>query len=197
MFNDVLNVRTGNERRKKALAQLKAKMAMTAKAGVAGVANRSGGGLGRQNAARFRPLAKGNMGQLGRMAAGVGRPGFEQAISRFGLTERQPGAYDPGAQEDLGDTGQGGGPQTPIGNDWRNPNVTLSEGPQYWTSPDGGPQQMPGDPGGMQDASGVQQLPGVTSGATSAGGDYSGYVNWQGQWIPMSVYKAMMLTGDL
>lgn len=191
MFNDKLDVRDGNEKRKRALARVAQKLMQNSgrAGGLAGLSGRAGGGLGRQNSARFRPLAQRNMGQFARLAPG-GNDAMGLAIGRFGITERMPGAYDPaatvpdlgGRPSDLPGLGNGGMPQG------------LST-EQSLPQPGSGTQQVtdPSNPDfGVKFEEG---LPTYTSSQPSPGGDYSGYIMYQGQLIPMSVYKAIM--GDV
>lgn len=199
MFNDVLNVRDGNEKRKKALAAVAQKLAMNGQraAGLVGAA-RAGGGLGQQQAARFRPLARNNMGALARLALG-GRADLGNAIGRFGITERQPGAFDPGAIPGIGGidaTGSlgNGGQGVPVGGQ-------SGPAPSYApnTSPDTQQSAAGGDPeafAAMTGQSDVDPFPSSFQSGPS-GGDYSGYVNWQGQLIPVGLFKALQASGEL
>lgn len=204
MFNDVLDVRAGNEQRKRQLQRLAQKM-MTNKARGAGVLQvaRAGGGLGRQNAARFRPLAGRNMGQLSRTVGG-GRGLLDEAIGRFGLTERQPGAFDPGGIPDLGgqpgqgQPGMGGIPQGAGGPGTSAAIDNLGDIYQ---------EQQAGPSGGaidyFQSIGGINGLGGPDASQPVSGGQQSGppappgYVNWQGQLIPIGVWKTMQQTGEL
>lgn len=190
MFNDKLDVREGNEQRKRALARVAQKLLQNRgrSGGLAGLSGRAGGGLGRQNAARFRPLAQRNMGQFARLAPG-GRDKMGLAIGRFGITERMPGAYDPAASvPDLGGApsdvpGLGNGGTVPL------------MGPNTLPQPGSG-SQLVTDPNNPD--AGVRFEEGLPTYTTAPdGGDYSGYVMYQGQLIPIAVYKAMQASGDL
>lgn len=199
MFNDKLDVRDGNEKRKRALARVAQKLMQNSgrAGGLAGLSGRAGGGLGRQNSARFRPLAQRNMGQFARLAPG-GNDAMGLAIGRFGITERMPGAYDPaatvpdlgGRPSDLPGLGSGGG--APGG---------ASGSPRSFTDPYGNVTRFSdsGEPGtDLTTTPGgdtFTEMPQYTSSQPSPGGDYSGYIMYQGQLIPMSVYKAIM--GDV
>lgn len=199
MFNDVLNVRDADQKRKRALALVAAKLMANGQR-AAGMANlsRPGGGLGRQNAARFRPLSMSGRGMFG--APGQGSPGdFGQAIGRFGLVERQPGASDPGAIPGLGGIdatstmggGQGGGPPAN-----GIPGVSeISADPQIQANAlnteyaHQGGQQASVTPSGSVFEGGLPtwDAPAPTGGSTG------GYVNYQGTMIPMGLYKALMM----
>lgn len=177
-FNDTLDVRVGNEQRKRKLAQLAQKLATMQgrSAGMASLA-RAGGGLGRQNAARFRPLAQRNMGVLSRLSP-FSDASLGQAIGRFGLVERQPGAYDAGAGVTQGppDVPDLGG--SPTGNNdaggitWGNDRRDYRPDGRYLdTTVQGGVTQLP-------QASAPQAGP-------------PGYVMYNGVPIPIAVWKTL------
>lgn len=205
MFNDALNVREGNERRKRALAQLAAKLMQNAgRSGGMARMSGAGGGVARQNAARNRPLAQRNMGIFARLAPG-GNPGLGNAIGRFGLVERMPGANDPGAVPGLG------------GINALDPQQAVGGGDGAYAPDPGIPSWQAGGSGGEtlpQPGSGVQQVTNEAhpdygaefnnglltyDSAPAAGGvnQQGAYVNWQGVQIPIGVYKALMATGEL
>lgn len=201
MFNDVLNVREMDKKRKRALAQVAAKLLANGQR-AAGMANlaRPGGGLGRQNAARYRPLTMSGRGMFN--APGPGGPGdFGQAIGRFGLVERQPGANDPGAIPGLG-----GIDATPsLGGGQGGPSGPPSAGSAGFGTPD--PSQIaqaqarPGDPEAQRFAQGLSDVDPfnvqASQPAPSPLGDINanstGYVNYQGTMIPVGLYKALMM----
>lgn len=194
MFNDKLDVRDGNEKRKRALARVAQKLMQNSgrASGLAGLSGRAGGGLGRQNSARFRPLAQRNMGQFARLAPG-GNDAMGLAIGRFGITERMPGAYDPAATvPDLGGRpsdlpGLAGGPFPD------NPSAPNLIGDRRTLPQPGSGSQQVTDPRNPDYGTRLEEgLPTYQS-PTSA--DYGGYIMYQGQLIPMSVYKAIM--GDV
>ena len=215
MFNDSLNVRIGGERRKSARAKVAAKMMQNKgrAAGLFGVA-RSGGGLGRQAQARFRPMAGRNMGALARLLGGPGGGGrmdLEQAIGRFGVVERQPGANDPGAIPDLG--GISGAPGAGVGIPGLGPSggslggLPQAEGEQYnaiqqsqlgvtpgttlgQVMPQGYIPEGTARPGGAAPAGDLPRSGG-------GGGAPTGYVMWQGQLIPSGLFRVMQQTGEL
>lgn len=215
MFNDVLNVRAGNEKRKKALAALAQKLAQNGQraAGMMGAA-RAGGGLGQQNAARFRPLARNNMGALGRLAHG-GRAEMGNAINRFGIVERLPGANDPGAIPDIGGISAlgsiGGGDAAAAGvfggdaggivpgsaeafaGQLENSGLTPEQQQQYGQQFAANNAQY-GDNGGIASGGFIMADHPVDMGA---GGRTDGYVYWQGQMIPVGLYKALQASGEL
>ena len=208
MFNDVLDVQSLDEQRKKALQALMQRMQANASrsAGLATV-NRAGGGLGRQQTARFRPLAMRNVGILGRFGPRPGRG----VSDNFGIVERLPGARDPGAVPGLGGVpadmgsqvapgrgvgGQGGvgvpapPPFTPpvsgqqtgnIGNDFQNQQqVNVAQ-----------QQAAGGDPEAdrfLQGGSDVNPF-----GVQPAQNFGSGYVNVGGVPVPLTLFKALRL----
>jgi hypothetical protein len=99
MMNDQLDLSMLDEQRKKALQALMQRMQANAQrsAGLSSL-SRAGGGLGRQQIARFRPLTMRNVGILGRFGPRPGRG----VSDRFGIVARMPGARDPGAVPGLG-----------------------------------------------------------------------------------------------
>ncbi len=214
MFNDVLDVRAADQKRKRALAQVAAKlMANSQRATGMAALGRAGGGLGRQNAARFRPLSISGRGMFGGPGQGRGGGLDNFGIGRFGLTERQPGAEDPGAVPGLGgisalDTlggggggsGQGGGagaapgggitPGTPdayagqLQNSGLSPEQQQQVGGQFAAN-----NATYGDNGGIASGGFMPADNPITQG----GGNYGGYVNYQGMMIPAGLYKALMM----
>ncbi len=214
MFNDVLDVRAADQKRKRALAQVAAKLMANSQraAGMASI-GRPGGGLGRQNAAKFRPLSMSGRGMFGGPGQGLGNGLDNFGIGRFGLVERQPGANDPGAIPGLGgisalDTlggggagsGVGGAPQgggggiqagTPdayagqLQNSGLTPEQQQQVGGQFAAN-----NATYGDNGGIASGGYIQADNPVNTGA---GGNYGGYVNYQGMMIPAGLYKALMM----
>lgn len=212
MFNDVLDVQSLDEQRKKALQALMQRMQanQSRAAGLASV-NRAGGGLGRQQVARFRPLAMRNVGILGRFGP---RPG--KGVDPFGIVERLPGARDPGAVPGLGGVpadmgsqaapGQGGaGVPAPAPGGGGGAGVPqVSEGA-------GGVQQPAGTTVGPQGQQtyyvpGSNKLIGGLSPEFDAINDQimgqpttlsgpSGYVNVGGVPVPLALWKALRLGG--
>jgi len=171
---DRINVRLGNQRRKRALQRA------AAARGSAGIGGSVGGGLGRSraNQARF-PLLRGKLGDL--LGQGMGQG--QGRIGEFDPAEFQPGAPDPG-------TGfQGGGVSDPGGmagvpnlrpNQWAGISAgdPLDQGTQTQEQlnqsvasayPDGTPAQVAGAAGPM--------------------------VWYQGQLIPSGVYQAIVRGG--
>jgi hypothetical protein len=215
MFNDQINVRVGNSRRKQAMARAAQKMMLNRgrASGAAGLFARAGGGLGRQFSG-FRPPRK-DFSPLARLAQG-GRGGVGAAIQDFGITERQPGAVDPGAVPDLGGIGSilGSG-QLPAG-----PSSVPFGGTTGNTAQDqaliGAEQKYgtPGSPTALSTAT-QQSMLGSTPGAqlsdivpggsgtprTFEGGGQqaapTGYVMWQGQLIPSGLFRSLQMTGEL
>lgn len=208
MFNDVLDVQSLDEQRKKALQALMQRMQANASrsAGLATV-NRAGGGLGRQQTARFRPLAMRNVGILGRFGP---RPG--KGVDPFGIVERLPGARDPGAVPGLGGVpadmgsqvapgqgvgGQGGagvpapapafsapvsGQQTGnVGQDFHNQQQVNQA--QY--------QAQGGDPEAARYLAGGSDV--NPFGVQPAQNFGSGYVNVGGVPVPLTLFKALRL----
>lgn len=128
-----------------------------------------------------------------------------QAIGRFGVTERMPGAFDPGAIPDLGGvdatatTGVGAASGVPSesGGD-----AGFFDGGDALPGSDSGSQTAPpGHPDyGMEFENG---LPTYTSTGPQQTGTQPGppappgYVSWQGQLIPIAVWKTMQSTGEL
>jgi hypothetical protein len=208
MFNDVLDVQSLDEQRKKALQALMQRMQanQSRAAGLASV-NRAGGGLGRQQVARFRPLAMRNVGILGRFGP---RPG--KGVDPFGIVERLPGARDPGAVPGLGGVpadmgsqaapgrgvgGQGGagvpapafaapvsGQQTGnVGQDFQNQ--------QQYNQAQG--QAQGGDPEAARFLAGGSDV--NPFGVQPTQNFQSGYVNVGGVPVPLALFKALRLGG--
>lgn len=204
MFNDSLNVRVGNQRRKQAMAKVAAKMMQNRgrSSGLVGAA-RAGGGLGKQNMAKFRPLAGRNMGALARLlGGGGGLSNMEQAIGRFGITERQPGAMDPGAIPDIG------GISGSVGSEAAPGDFGVGLGPsggQAAPLPQSNQPQLTPEQNSMVGSTpgatlGQVMPPGFIPNNTPRGGNGGapiGYVMWQGQLIPSGVFRAMQQTGEL
>lgn len=209
MFNDVLNVQALDDERKKALQKLMQRMQANQQraSGLAGM-NRAGGGLGNQQAARFRPLALRNLGALARIAPGQGRGPLGAAVSRFGIVQRQPGAFDPGAIPDLGGVPATMGAEAPVGA----PGVSAPAaggGNQFYQPQDSGDQYAGRDPGSVNTAqqqaaggdpeaarflSGQSDISPFSAQPTQNAGN--GYVMYQGVPIPLAIFKAMQI-GDL
>lgn len=207
MFNDVLNVHALDDERKKALQKLMQRMQANQQraSGLAGM-NRAGGGLGNQQAARFRPLALRNLGALARIAPGQGRGPLGAAVSRFGIVQRMPGATDPGAIPDLGGVPADMGSQAPA------PPVGVPGGGapasnQFYQPSAPGDQYAGRDPGSVnaaQTATGDPEAARFLSGqsdispfsAQPSQTAANGYVMYQGTPIPLALFKAMQL-GDL
>lgn len=219
MFNDRLNVRTGNARRKQAMAKVAAKMMQNQgrASGLGGLMGRAGGGLGKANAARGK-FGRPGMNPLARLALG-GDAQLGRGIGQFGIVERQPGAFDPGAVPDLG--GISALPSTGGG--------ALNNPQDVAPLPGGGSPGDPRfDPGAAQNDPNRQPGSLVSDFFTQAqsnpgtlgnvGGDFSsidqyinsqaaaqqqpsgvpaGYMMWQGQLIPVGVYKALQASGEL
>lgn len=211
MFNDVLNVQALDDERKKALQKLMQRMQANQQraSGLAGM-NRAGGGLGNQQAARFRPLALRNLGALARIAPGQGRGPLGPAVSRFGIVQRQPGASDPGAIPGLGGVPADMGSQAPAapvgapvqggggggGNQFFAP---TAPGDQYAGRDPGSvnaaqQQAAGGDPEAARFVSGQSDISPFSAQPSQTAAN--GYIMYQGTPIPLALFKAMQL-GDL
>jgi hypothetical protein len=202
MFNDTINVREGNEQRKKTLMKVAQKLMANAgrATGLGNLGGVPGGGLGRTNAARGG-LAARNIGQLARMHP-QGNPGLGQGIGRFGMVDRMPGAFDPSIMPvpDLGGA-NGRDPQAATGGSMQQPEGST---PIWGGDPSGTDQRSLGD--AQQSAAGgdpeAQQF---VAGQTDvdpfprsfSGGGNPQYVTWQGKTIPFNVYKALQASGEL
>lgn len=195
MFNDRLNVRTGNQRRKAAAARIATKMLQAASRGSAfGQTGQAPGGLGRQNAARFRPHFAGrNMGMDARLMEG-GSPEMANAIGLYGVVDRQPGANDPAL----------GSPGSPVGGSVPGQSQGASPAEGGVPSPTGGPA---GASGGSAGTSGGNRglnmgidgdlVNPIQPSAPQPEGIPAGFAMYQGQLIPIGVLRAMQQTGEL
>jgi hypothetical protein len=189
------------------MARVAAKM-MTARGRTGGLNSlfgRAGGGLGRSNAMRGQFTRRPGLNPLARLAQG-GDARLGEAIGRFGIVERQPGAFDPGAVPDLG------------GIDAR-PTMGTSTSPGEIPAPPGSGQAMvnqlppgtntdglaqqwdentrtydPSQPYGVDPTRGIIPSGGVTE---QSSGPRTGYVMWQGQMIPAGLYRALQASGEL